>query len=108
MAIHAFISTERGNMPVDFPERGKDFCHDCQDELYITELHSARRYDSIHRSMVDVLLCEACAPKCGWSMNGHNFCTHIAMPGSEGGWCEFHDAMAEAEIAREEASNESK
>lgn len=105
MAIHAFISTERGNMPVTFPERGKDFCYECGDELCVTYLHSARRYDSVHRMMSDVLLCEDCAPKCGWTMTGHNVCMQIAMPGSEGGYCKHHDAMAEAEYASQEASN---
>lgn len=105
MSIYAFISTNHGNMPVEFPEPGKDFCEDCGDEHFISQLHTARRYDSTHRQVVDVKLCWPCAPHCGWTMTGFAPCIEVAMPGSEGGWCKHHDAIAETEYASQEASN---
>jgi hypothetical protein len=78
--------------------RGREECGDCCELFQRAEMYPYERYSWIHRRREEVLLCEACVPRCGWKVCAYDEpCRETAMSGSEGGWCGKHEREAEAE-----------
>ena len=88
--------TDRGAMPTEYADKGCEFCPDCSQEVRLTEMVDAGRYDFSTRRMETIKLCVACAPKCNWTLDGEHFCQEVSMAHSEGGWCEEHEKLADA------------
>jgi hypothetical protein len=93
------------NLPVR--RRGVEECGDCCELFPKSEMHLYERYSWIHRQKEEVLLCEACVPRCGWKISAYDEpCREPAMSGSEGGWCAKHER--EAELLEEQETGNSK
>jgi hypothetical protein len=70
-------------------------------------MYSYERYSWLYRRMEEVLLCEACVPRCGWKIRAYDEpCCEPAISNSEGGWCAQHDRAAEELDAVEEFGGE--
>ena len=95
------------NAPWNLPgrRRGVEECGDCCEVFPQDEMFPYERYSWIHRRREEVMLCEACVPRCGWKVSAYDVpCRVVAMSGCVGGWCGVHEREAEEMERRDQVT----